>query len=153
MGFEDPFDEVLYRGTFAASTNPEIPMNTSQRYIAIATLALAASAFGPAAAVAADSDDTTIIQHVSYSDLDLTREAGAQTLYQRINSAAQRVCSPLNGRQLVEHMNQRGCVTSAVERAVRHVNEPMLTRYYLTRNPKSDLGASLTVAASKGVTP
>ena len=143
MGFEDAFVEILDRGRFAASTNQEILMITSHRYIAIAAFALAASVFGSSAAIAGNFRDTTVIQRVRYNDLDLTREAGAQTLYQRIKSAAQRVCTPLNGRQLVDHMNQHGCVTSAIEQAVKQVNEPMLTRYYLTRNPKSDLATSL----------
>jgi len=119
-------------------------MNTSKRYVAIAAFAIAASAFGPAAAIAAETDGHTLFQRVSYKDLDLNSETGARTLYKRIRSAAETVCAPYNGRQLVQYMNQVACVTSSFERAVRQVNRPMLTRYYLTRHPKSDLGTSLT---------
>ncbi len=117
-------------------------MNTFHRCIAIAAFAFAASAFGPAAAIAAESGDM-LTQRVSYKDLDLTSEAGAHTLYQRIKSAANHVCAPLSGRQLIRHMSQSTCVTGAVERAVKQVNEPTLTQYYLTRNPKSQLGPAL----------
>jgi UrcA family protein len=143
MGFEGPLDEFLYRGNFAARKNPEIFMNTSNRYIAIAVFALAASAFGPAPAIAAGTDGPALLKHVSYDDLDLSREPGARKLYQRIKSAAEGVCAPFNGRGLSQYMNQVNCVTSAIERAVKQVNEPMLTRYAMTRNPNSDLDTSL----------
>ena len=142
MGFGDSFAEILVTGRFAASTNQENPMNTLHRYSAIAAIAFAAAGMQSTTAFAADSGDA-LIQHVNFTDLDLSREAGARTLYQRIKSAADRVCAPLSGRQLIEHMNRSACVASAVERAVRHVNEPTLTRYYLARNPKSDLATSL----------
>ena len=103
-------------------------MNTFHRYIAVAAFALVTSAFGPAAAIAADSDGDTLIQQVSYKDLDLSRESGARTLYQRIKAAAEGVRAPLNGRRLIEHMNQSACVTSSIERAVKQVNEPTLTQ-------------------------
>lgn len=118
-------------------------MNTSNRFLAIAAFALAASAFGPAPAIAADTDGPALFRHVSYDDLDLNREPGARKLYQRIKTAAENVCAPFNGRGLSQYMNQANCVASAIERAVKQVNEPMLTRYYLTRNPKSDLDSSL----------
>ena len=118
-------------------------MNTFHRYLTIATFALATSAFADTAAIAAGSDAVTPIQPVSYKDLDLSRESGASTLYKRIEAAAQGVCAPLNGRRLIEQMNQSACVTSSIERAVKQVNEPMLTRYYLARNPKADLGTSV----------
>lgn len=118
-------------------------MNTFQRLIALAGLALVASAFGTAQAFAADSDGTTLMKHVRYDDLNLSREAGVRKLYARIKDAADVVCAPFNGRQLSQRMNQVACVTSAMERAVRQVNEPALTHYYLARNPTSDLDSSL----------
>jgi UrcA family protein len=118
-------------------------MNTSPRYIAIAAFALAASAFGTTGANAADLNGDPLFKHVSYSDLDVSREPGARKLYQRIKSAAEEVCAPFNGRQLSQYMNQANCVSGAIERAVRQVNEPAVTRYYSTRNPKSDLDTSL----------
>ena len=143
MGFDDHSVEIPGHGHFAASTHQEIPMNTFQRLIALAALALVASAFGIAQAFAADSDGTTALKHVRYDDLNLSREAGVRKLYGRIKDAAEIVCAPFNGRQLSQRMNQVTCVTSAMERAVRQVNEPALTSYYLTRNPKSEIDTSL----------
>jgi UrcA family protein len=143
MGFGDPLVEIPGHGHFAVSTDQEIPMNTFQRLFALAVVALMASAFGIAQAFAAEYDGTTLLKHVRYDDLNLDREAGARKLYERIKDAAEVVCAPFNGRPLSQRMNQVACVTSAMERAVRQVNEPALTRYYLTRNPKADLDTSL----------
>jgi UrcA family protein len=143
MGFDDHSVEIPGHGHFAASTNQEIPMNTFQRLFALAVLALVASAFGIAQAFAAEPGGTTPLKHVRYDDLNLSREAGVRKLYERIKDAAEIVCAPFNGRQLSQRMNQVTCVTSAMERAVRQVNEPALTGYYLARNPKSDIDTSL----------
>jgi len=143
MGFDAHSVEIPGHGHFAASTNQEIPMNTFQRLMTLAALALVASAFGIAQAFAADFDGTTSPRHVRYDDLNLGREAGIRKLYERIKDAAEIVCAPLNGRQLSQRMNQVTCVTSAMDRAVRQVNEPALTSYYLARNPKSEIDTSL----------
>ena len=143
MGFDDPRVEILGHGHFAASTHQEIPMNTFQRLIALAALALVASAFGIAQAFADESDGTTLLKHVRYDDLNLSREAGARKLYERIKDAAEVVCAPFNGRPLSQRMNQVTCVTSAIEGAVRQVNEPTLTRYYQARHPKSEIDPAL----------
>jgi len=146
MGFDDLLVEILGHGNFAASTFQEIPMSTFHRVSTIVALALAGLALGPAQAIADESGRSTLIKRVTFSDLNLRNEAGARVLYRRIKTAAEDVCAPFNGRQLVQRMNQTACVTSAMERAVRQVNEPVLTRYYLTRNPKSDLDTSLAAA-------
>lgn len=111
--------------------------------IGIAVFTFAAAAFAAAPAAAADSVAPQLAHPVSYSDLDLTRTAGAETLYRRIKTAADAVCAPLDGERISEKIDHNSCVSDAVERAIKLVNEPLLTRYYLTLNPKSDLGASL----------
>ena len=120
-------------------------MNTTPRYLGIAALVLSVSAVCAAPASATGAIDNPLTHPVSYQDLDLTRPAGAATLYQRIKSAAENVCAPLNGKQMIEKVSRNACVASALERAVKHVNEPILTRYYLTLNPKADQGTELTV--------
>ena len=120
-------------------------MNATRKYTAIAAIVVAVSAFGAIPAGAADSTGNPPAHPVSYKDLDMTRPAGAETLYQRIKSAADTVCAPLNGKQVIEKVSRNACVTSAVERAIKQVNEPMLTHYYLSLNPKSDLGTVLAV--------
>jgi len=64
-------------------------------------------------------------------------------LYLRIKHAAESTCAQLNGRQLIQGIKQSACEKDAIERAVKQVDAPMLTQYYLTRNPKSDLATSL----------
>jgi UrcA family protein len=86
-----------------------------------------------------------LIHKVNFKDMDLNREAGARTLCQRIKAAAECVCAPLNGRRLIEQLNQAACVTSTIERAVQQVNEPMLTYYYSTIKPKSGVETSLAL--------
>ena len=142
MGFVGSPGEFCAHGNFAANKSTENPMNTSKHIIAIAALSLAASAFGPTAAIAADSDKVPS-RKVQYSDLNLNHEAGAKVLYLRIKHAAESTCTQLNGRQLIERMSQTACEKDAIERAVKQVDAPMLTQYYLTRNPKSDLNPSL----------
>jgi len=143
MGFDDQPVECLGHGHFAASTHQEISMNTFQRLIALAALALIASAFGIAQAFADEPGGAAHHRLVRYDDLNLGHEAGARKLYKRIKDAAEIVCRPFNGRPLSQHENQFTCVNSAIEGAVRQVNEPMLTRYYQERHPKSEADPSL----------
>jgi UrcA family protein len=65
---------------------------------------------------------------VSYADLDLTKAAGADTLYKRIQRAARMVCrdsaSPFEigrGRKF------RKCYEAALDTAVSDVSSPLLT--------------------------
>jgi UrcA family protein len=118
-------------------------MNT-YRNMTLAALALVAQAFGSTAANASDPDRTALIRNVNLRDVDLDSAVGARTAYSRIASAAKIVCAPYDGRQLVEKARLDSCIAHAVEQAVRDVNEPMLTRYYLTRNPKSELNPALS---------
>ena len=63
---------------------------------------------------------------VSYADLDLSSPAGAQTLYRRIQGAAQQVCG-YAGADVIEQAIWKSCYRSAVGDAVKKVNEPLLT--------------------------
>jgi UrcA family protein len=67
---------------------------------------------------------------VRFGDLDLSRSEGAKQLYQRLNSAAETVCAPLDGGELVRHMKFRECVRTAINTAVAKVDRPALTAYY-----------------------
>lgn len=67
---------------------------------------------------------------VSYADLDLTHEAGAQTLLVRIKSAARAVCEPPQSLELTYATLYRQCVGDAIGRAVADVNAPALAQVY-----------------------
>ncbi|MCB1624593.1 MAG: UrcA family protein [Pseudomonadales bacterium] len=66
---------------------------------------------------------------VSYADLDLSKPAGAETLYGRIAGAARSVC-PYNLRDLREVAAGRACMRTAIAKAVADVDKPMLTANY-----------------------
>ncbi len=79
------------------------------------SLALSAEAFGDSPLDAVRS--TT----VRFADLNMSKPAGAQTLYSRIKAAARLVC-----REVPQsHANE--CFAEAVERAVLGVGNPLLT--------------------------
>jgi UrcA family protein len=69
--------------------------------------------------------------HVKVGDLDLTQHAGVETMYKRLQYAAQQVCGPSNiiGSRLTDSAWQ-SCVNVAVDSAVRQVNRPALTAYH-----------------------
>lgn len=120
-------------------------MKTTHRCLAIAVIALMTQAFGTAAANAADATANPPRRTVGYKDLDLTSAADAKALYVRIRSAAKVVCAQLDGRQLVQHAKASRCEVEAIERAVKKVDEPLLTQHYLTIHPESDLNPTRAV--------
>ncbi len=73
---------------------------------------------------------------VSYSDLNLNTEYGADQLLRRINIAAGHVCGERMGpRALEEHRFQRNCATTAEEKAVYDVGHPLVIARYYGRTP------------------
>jgi len=71
---------------------------------------------------------------VRFADLDITRSAGAATLYARITTAARAVCEPsLSSQELGFSSQTRQCLEQAIERAITDVNAPALTSYQLMK--------------------
>jgi UrcA family protein len=99
-------------------------MSTRTR-LSILTLIACSLACGSALAVAAADDIPTVT--VSYADLDLSKPAGAQTLYRRIEDAARTVCGPLASRELRRRRLWRDCYEQAVEDAVATADQAILT--------------------------
>jgi UrcA family protein len=79
-------------------------------------------------------------QRVAYSDLDLTSQAGARTLLQRIHVAAATACttelanSPLTPRAQAQFQQ---CTSNAETAAVARVGAPLVASLYNTSIPKS----------------
>jgi UrcA family protein len=73
---------------------------------------------------------------VKFDDLDLTRTAGAATLYSRLQTAARAVCEPASGGRDA-YLLMRRCIDQSITRAVGDVNAPALTSYHLTRNKQN----------------
>jgi len=90
-----------------------------------------------AATAAADEVDSVT---VSYADLDLSKPAGVQMLYQRIKAAAHKVCSPLEDRQLQRMQQWRDCYETAVANAVTTINRPTLTALHRSSSSRLPIG-------------
>jgi UrcA family protein len=82
-----------------------------------------------AATVPRDPDSAQVTVHLV--DLDLDRPADVAILYDRIRSAAERVCGepkPIGSR--LTRASWRNCVAQSVLRAVATLDRPTLTAYY-----------------------
>jgi len=88
----------------------------------------------PAMTMAAPDDHlqgTTM--KVSYADLNLEKEAGAEILYQRLQKAAKQVCS---GRtltvkgSLTEAAARTSCIRDTLDEAVKHVNNQHVSKIH-----------------------
>ena len=61
-----------------------------------------------------------------YGDLDLSSEAGAQVMLQRIHNAAQTICGPDAGHLLDRLMVYQPCVNGITNRAVDQFDNPIV---------------------------
>jgi len=80
------------------------------------------STFGTAALEAVDVKSV----RVSFADLDLSREEGRQTLYQRLRGAADRVCEKPVSKAAREIREHRECYEDAMDKALREVGSRKL---------------------------
>jgi UrcA family protein len=99
-------------------------------------IVVAAVAFlGVASVIGAQADEAvmTPTRTVSYSDLNLNTQAGAEKLYQRIRHAAEDVCGDEGSRQLKEVAAVRACVNKAVIAATSAVSNVRLNSVEDTR--------------------
>lgn len=76
--------------------------------------------------------ETTSIQ-VNYADLDLGSEAGAATLYRRIETAARTACGSRSLLPLYLRAEDVACVRDAVASAVARVDRETLTALHRER--------------------
>jgi UrcA family protein len=65
---------------------------------------------------------------VRFSDLNISNSDGAKTLYNRIHAAARDVCEKSTGTDPILKAAYKGCVETAIDKAVKDVNAPMLTQ-------------------------
>lgn len=79
-------------------------------------------------AYSASAQPSVKSQTVSFADLDLSKPAGAQTLYKRIQKAARHVCGPIDKYTYVTPWKAfRECYEEAIAAAVAQVDRPSLT--------------------------
>jgi UrcA family protein len=121
-------------------------MNTSHIRLSFVSLAaLAAIACGSTRVSAADGYVSHSVK-VSYADLNLSSEAGAATLYQRIRSAARNVCSPEPGeRPLERYRDWKQCYETAINNAVGKVNSPLLSALHGSKTPTTPPRVAATI--------
>jgi UrcA family protein len=74
---------------------------------------------------------------VKFGDLNLQNPAGAETLYRRIQHAAEKVCGDTRDIHVLNDIARRECVERAVAKAVNDVNKPFLTALYERKTNKA----------------
>jgi UrcA family protein len=79
------------------------------------------------------ADEAGLSVKVSYADLDLSTQAGATTLFNRIRSAARTVCG--HDDWSYSRWTFKRCFDQAVGNAVAKVNSPQLTALYQGKSP------------------
>jgi len=85
---------------------------------------------------AASQTDMTPSVAVSYGDLNLSTDAGAKALYQRISKAARQVCPDVYSRDLRMASAAKQCQLAAVAEAVREVNNSKLAMVHATHTAR-----------------
>ncbi|MGH8175487.1 MAG: UrcA family protein [Steroidobacter sp.] len=110
----------------------------------VLTTVLASSLVG--VAQAATRADEIRQRVVTFADLDLQQDAGAEKLYWRIRTAAREVCATPGVLGLFMAAERRQCAEQAAARAIADVNAPSLTRYHVGRN---DAGAHQTALVQR----
>jgi UrcA family protein len=68
---------------------------------------------------------------VGFADLDLANAAGAETLYDRLRTAARRVCGKADPRDVGAVKDMKRCRSEALDAAVAGVNHPRLTALHV----------------------
>src|ERR1700722_6806619 len=96
-------------------------------YTGLSCLLGTLAASGAMSSSARAYEETPISKLVRFGDLDITKPAGAQVLYRRIEVAAQRVCVLPTSRTLVTMAEERSCIRTAIDKAVRQVDSPQLS--------------------------
>jgi len=99
-------------------------MNTATKTI-FASLVPFACLMGSAQANADSAQVLT--KTITYDARTLNSNQGAKTLYARLQSAAQEVCSPPEKRELSRRRVWQSCVDTAVESAVLKINSPLVS--------------------------
>ena len=77
---------------------------------------------------------------VLYSDLDLTRSAGADAMIARLRMAANKACGP-RATELAERARRQICVRDAMDGGVRTLASPLVTARHASPNRPAVLAA------------
>jgi UrcA family protein len=117
-------------------------MNTFLRSSTLALLAGLATTIDTAPVSAALPEYTTNSVKVSFADLDLSTNAGAETLYKRIQLAANQVCGSYRDRRSMKfYQDWKTCRSQAIENAVAKVDRPTLTAVHSNKTGSTRVAA------------
>lgn len=95
---------------------------------------------------AANSETKT--RYVSYADLNLSVQAGVDTLYQRIESASKKVCAPRERPRSFAYADWLRCYTMAMDGAVSQANVAILSAHHAAVKLKQEVEQREYVASS-----
>jgi UrcA family protein len=99
-----------------------------------AAATLLACALPVSSAFASESDAQVRTEDIMFQDLNLTTNAGIHALYNRIHSAALRVCAESPGQhELGAASDSATCSKKAETRAIEKLNLPALTAFAADR--------------------
>ena len=113
--------------------NPTID-NKGFRRLSAAVLGSVMAASLAALPVAAAVNDNPPRERVTFGDLDISRPPGAAALYNRIRSAAVKVCAPLWVTGIATKSLVDACVDKAISDAVTTIGQPELSRIFSAKN-------------------
>lgn len=94
-------------------------------------IALTAPVIGNTATSGFTEQETAV--RVSYSDLDLSSNAGVKALYTRLKAASEEACGPTNYRDagtLQKLARNKACYNQTLNKAVSKVDNDRLTRLH-----------------------
>jgi UrcA family protein len=95
-------------------------------------------------AVRAVAADALPVARVHYAAADLATPTAIAGLYDRLDSAAHRVCGSVDARDLGRYQEWRACVAQALSAGVRQIRNTELRAYHQLRT-----GAPVEVAESR----
>jgi UrcA family protein len=99
------------------------------RSVAGSATTLLACVFGISSAFAGEPGAQVRTEDIKFQDLNLTTTAGVEALYQRVHSAAQRVCADSGQYDLGAASTSMKCTKDAEARAIKEINLPALTLF------------------------
>ena len=101
--------------------------NSNRVFVGVSCVVMGFALHAPTAFAALSDDPPSLT--LTYQDLDLASNAGAEHLYQRITRAANEVCRVIPDRKDPTGSPSRRaqCVEKAVGNAVRDVDQPLVS--------------------------
>lgn len=86
---------------------------------------------------------------LSFSQAELSTHSGSAAVYQRVVSAAERVCAAENRNSAMAATAARICVTDTVERTVAQIAAPQLSEIHAARSISPDGRDAVVLAAAR----